>query len=144
MEDDAAHINMGGNWRIPTFDDFKELVMNTDVYLVPLEGEDIQGTAMRENELVIIEWSSKPSLGDIKGAKFYKKDDKQTYLFVPAVGGVNEGEIQLVEQVAFLWSSSLYALDNRNGWFFVALADNGNIGYDVRCDGVPIRGVMEQ
>ena len=37
-EDDAAHVNMGGNWRMPTFEEYKELCLNTDIYLVPTEG----------------------------------------------------------------------------------------------------------
>ena len=36
-EDDAAHVNMGGNWRMPTFEEYKELCLNTDIYLVPTE-----------------------------------------------------------------------------------------------------------
>ena len=39
-EDDAAHVNMGGNWRMPTFEEYKELLLNTDIYLVPREGEE--------------------------------------------------------------------------------------------------------
>ena len=37
LEDDAAHVNMGGNWRMPTFEEYKELCLNTDIYLVPTE-----------------------------------------------------------------------------------------------------------
>lgn len=44
-EDDVAHAIMGGNWRMPTFEEWKELCLNTDVYLVPTESEEIQGTA---------------------------------------------------------------------------------------------------
>ena len=30
IEDDAAHANMGGNWRMPTFNEYKELCLNTE------------------------------------------------------------------------------------------------------------------
>lgn len=35
-EDDAAHVNMGGDWRMPTKDDFLELIENTE----PGDGAD--------------------------------------------------------------------------------------------------------
>lgn len=30
LEDDAAHMNMGGSWRMPTDEDFTELFTHTD------------------------------------------------------------------------------------------------------------------
>ena len=33
MEDDAAHVNMGGKWRMPTKEDMIELLTYTDVYM---------------------------------------------------------------------------------------------------------------
>ena len=88
-EDDAAHVNMGGNWRMPTFEEYKELCLNTDIYLVPTEGEEIQGTVQEQSGSVIINWTSQAE-GTLKGVKFYKKGDKQTYMFVPASGGATE------------------------------------------------------
>ena len=85
-EDDAAHVNMGGNWRMPTSEEYKELFLNTDVYLVPNDGEEIKGTAQEQSGSVTIEWVSYAE-GTSKGVKFYKKGDKQTYMFVPAAGG---------------------------------------------------------
>jgi uncharacterized protein YjdB len=40
-EDDAAHVNWGGEWRMPTKDEWNELVMNTNVDTVTLNG--VQG-----------------------------------------------------------------------------------------------------
>lgn len=82
-EDDAAHVNMGGNWRMPTFEEHKELYLNTDIYLVPTEGEEIQGTVQEQSGGVIINWASETER-TLKGVKFYKKGDKQTYMIVPA------------------------------------------------------------
>ena len=93
--DDAAHVNMGGNWRMPTFEEYKELCLNTDIYLVPTDGEEIQGTAQEQSGSVMINWASKAE-GTLKGVKFYKKGDKQTYMFVPTSGGAGGGSVQSV------------------------------------------------
>lgn len=143
LEDDAAHANMGDNWRMPTSDEFKELLLNTDVYLIPSDGEEIQGTALEESGSVKIEWNSEPSSNDIKGAKFYKKDDRQTFLLVPSDGGAIEGNLQGVGHSAILWTSSLFTSNIGASWAFCADASVG-VGDGNRCAGFPIRGVMEQ
>ena len=45
LEDDAVHAMMGGNWRMPTREEFREIINNTDLYLVLGSGEEIKGTA---------------------------------------------------------------------------------------------------
>lgn len=142
-EDDAAHVNMGGNWRMPTFDEYKELCLNTDIYLVPTEGEEIQGTAQEQSGSVMINWASQAE-GTLKGVKFYKKGDKQTYMFVPASGVASVGSVQGVGELGYLWASSLFSSDVQNAWNFGFNANNGNIDNDNRYNGVPVRGVLAQ
>ena len=142
-EDDAAHVNMGGNWRMPTFEEYKELCLNTDIYLVPTEGEEIQGTAQEQSGSVIINWASQTE-GTLKGVKFYKKDDKQTYMFVPASGVARDGSVQVVGEDGYLWASSLYSSDVQNAWIFGFGAYYGGIVVGGRYFGVPVRGVLAQ
>ena len=142
-EDDAAHVNMGGNWRMPTFDEYKELCFNTDIYLVPTEGEEIQGTAQGQGGSVTIKWASQIK-GTLKGVKFYKKGDKQTYMFVPAAGDALEGSMQVVGQVGVLWSSSLGSSDVQCAWYFDFHAFGGIVSNDGRYYGLPVRGVLAQ
>ena len=139
-EDDAAHVNMGGNWRMPTFEEYKELCLNTDIYLVPTEGEEIQGTAQEQSGSVIINWASQAE-GTLKGVKFYKKGDKQTYMFVPASGVARGGSMQLVGQGGYLWSSSLSSSGVQSAWYFSFGAGSGYVGYGSRYFGLPVRGV---
>ena len=139
-EDDAAHVNMGGNWRMPTFEEYKELCLNTDIYLVPTEGEEIQGTAQEQGGSVIINWASQAE-ETLKGVKFYKRGDKQTYMFVPASGVASGGSVQYVGQCGYLWSSSLYSSGVRGAWFFGFDERSGGVNYDSRFNGFPIRGV---
>ena len=142
-EDDAAHVIMGGSWRMPTYEECKELCLNTDIYLVPTEGEEIQGTAQEQSGSVVVNWAS-PTEGTLKGVKFYKKGDKQTYMFVPAAGDANEGSMQNVGQFGDLWSSSLYSSDVRYAWSFLFNAGIGIVGNGSRYYGLPVRGVLAQ
>ena len=142
-EDDAAHVNMGGNWRMPTSEEYKELCLNTDIYLVPTEGEEIQGTAQEQSGSVMINWASQTE-GTLKGVKFYKKGDKQTYMFVPASGVTVDGSVQSVGEYGFLQTSSLYPSSVRYAWFFGFYANFGYIGNDYRYYGYPVRGVLAQ
>lgn len=139
-EDDAAHVNMGGNWRMPTLDEYKELCLNTDIYLVPTEGEEIQGTAHDQSGFVEIAWESEAE-GTLKGVKFYKKGDKQTYMFVPAVGAAIEGSMLYVGQGGNLWSSSLYSSDVQNACLFGFDGIAAAVGSGDRYVGLPVRGV---
>ena len=145
-EDDAAHVIMGGNWRMPTLDEYNELCLNTDIYLVPTEGEEIQGTAQEQSGGaygVRINWTSQAE-GTLKGVKFYKKGDKQTYMFVPASGGANNGSMRNVGQGGYLWSSSLHFTAGLNAWKFYINAYNGHTSSDIRYGGHPVRGVLAQ
>ena len=142
LEDDAAHVIMGGNWRMPTFDEYKELCRNTDICLVTTEGEEIQGTAQDYSESVIIEWEFQTE-GILKGIKFYKKDDKQTYMFVPASGGAGVGSVQGVGLDGGLWSSSLNSFNVQDACYFSFSAGYGGIVDDSgRFYGLSVRGVL--
>ena len=144
LEDDAAHVIMGGNWRMPTFKECKELCLNTDIYLVPKEGEEIQGTVQEQSGSVMISWASRPER-TIKGVKFYKQGNKQTYMFVPAAGSAYEGSLLFVGEFSNLWASSLNSSDVQFAWGFNFSADDGVfvINGD-RCGGIPVRGVLAQ
>lgn len=141
LEDDAAHVNMGGNWRMPTDEEYDELCLNTDPYLVPTEGEEIQGTVDGQGGIVMINWTS-PAEGTLKGVKFYKKGDKQTYMFVPVPGRVYGGSVQFVGNGGELWTSSLYSSHDRDAWGFGINAYNSNCYNVDRYYGVPVRGIM--
>lgn len=145
-EDDAAHVNMGDSWRMPTENEFIELCMNTDIYLVPTEGAEIQGTAQESsgNASLIISWETEPSSENIKGVKFYKKGDKQTYMFVPVSGRALYTSLQQVGQGSHLWSSSLSSSNVGNAWASVFLANDSSVRNFGRFFGIPVRGVLAQ
>lgn len=131
---------------MPTPEEFKELFLNTDIYLVLIGGEEKQVTVEEQGGSVIIRWASVE--GTMKGVKFYKKGDKQTYMFVPVSGTAYEGSIGSVYTRGYLWTSSP---DSSTAWsarhFSFELESSsggGGIGVGGRKDGEPIRGVLAQ
>ena len=141
-EDDAAHVNMGGNWRMPTKEDLEELCLNTDIYLVPTEGEEIKGTAQEQSGSVLVTWLSKPE-GTLKGMKFYKKGDKQTYMFVPAAGYPYNGSVLEVGENSYLWTSSLNSSNVSRAFCFGFNTFPFFLPFNSgRCLGYPVRGVL--
>ena len=86
LADDAAHVNMGGKWRMPTYDELKELVDNTTHDVVTVNG--IKGMMFT---------STKPGY-----------EDKQ--LFIPFMQSFwyNGTWYSLVESYTFMWSSQLH------------------------------------
>lgn len=143
LDDDAAHVIMGGNWRMPTSEEYKELCKYTDIFLVTTEGKEIQGTAKENGGRVIIDWKAQAK-GTLKGVKFYKWGDKQTYMFVPAAGDAVGGSVQYVGQSGDLWSSSLGSSDVQGAWNFDFNADYGGVYSGGRYYGIPVRGVLAQ
>lgn len=84
LEDDAAHVNMGGSWHIPSLEQISELINGT-----------------------ISEWAT---LDDgVKGMKFASKKDKSKYIFIPAAGSALDGLVVGSGYYGYVWSSMLYS-----------------------------------
>ena len=82
LADDAAHVNMGGKWRMPTKDELEELVNNTTQ-----EVETING---------------------VKGMMFTSKiNDKR--LFIPFAGYWYNGSFYAIGSDAYMWSSRVHS-----------------------------------
>ena len=79
---DAAHVNMGGNWRMPTKVDFQELIDNCDVAWT----EDYNGTGAA-------------------GRIFTSKTNGNS-IFLPAAGYASNYEIIDKNKTGGLWSST--------------------------------------
>lgn len=115
---DAATQLMGAAYRIPTKEECDELINNTDHAVV--------------------------TINDVKGMKFAKKGDSDTYIFVPFAGYCVSGSFLLVGQNGLLWSSTLpdnnyaYRLDCD----YRGPTSTGN-GYLRRYFAYSVRGVSE-
>lgn len=80
---DAAHVNWGGDWRMPTRAEWQELNNNTN------------STWTTENGKF--------------GRKFASKTDAAKYIFLPAAGSRSGTHVSVVGSYGFYWSSSLYS-----------------------------------
>ena len=120
-EDDAAHVNWGGKWRMPTYDDIKELLDNTTSTWITVNG--------------------------VNGRKFTSKkansDGTYNSIFIPAAGYRYDASLDGEGTSGYVWSSSVdpsvsgYA---RGLYFNSCRADWGNYG---RCSGRSVRPVTE-
>ncbi|WP_407405137.1 hypothetical protein [Sodaliphilus sp.] len=85
-EDDAAHVNMGGDWRMPTEEELNELINNTTNEWITVNG--------------------------VKGRKFINTTDSSKYIFIPASGSYYGLDNDYQGQDAYVWTSSLETTDS--------------------------------
>ena len=140
-EDDAAHVLMGGNWRLPTLEEFTELIQNTDIVLVKTDGEEVTATVEEYDGI----WGfSFTSAETANGVKFYRKDDHSKFIFVPVVGAASAGSIMDGDSSGGMWSSSVYSSHVRDAWslYFDSVDGGGGVGDVYRFIGLPLRGVL--
>lgn len=145
LEDDGTREIYGRYWRIPTTDDFIELANNTDIFLIPTEGEEISGT-VQSSDTTPLYIKFQATVASISWLNFYKADDHSVSLFIPAFGWVNNGSVQNRGLVGCLWTASVYSLDEHKAYNF---GFNGSVGDGslVSADlfnGFPLRGVVDK
>lgn len=87
-EDDAAHVNMGGDWRMPTEQEFQKLY-----------------------DLCNKTWTTQ---NGVNGLLFILKTDSSKQLFFPASGIISRGAIADDTSSGDYWSSSLYTYQSKN------------------------------
>ena len=114
---DAAHVQLGGNWHIPTTEQAKELLDYTDS-----------------------EWTI---FGGILGRIFTSKSNGNA-IFIPAAGFREGSSVYYVGSRAYLWSSTLNSRNQGNAYGLNFLLDScfGYVTY--RCDGFCIRPVLQR
>ena len=85
LEDDAAHVNMGGSWHMPS----------------PTQIQELINTAYTTNE-----WTTQDG---VNGRLFTSKTDGSKSIFIPAAGYALDGSVQDSGIEADVWSSVLSA-----------------------------------
>ena len=113
--DDAASVNWGGNWRMPSKEQIEELYNNTDNTWV----DDFEGTG-------------------VSGRKFTNKKDSSKFIFLPAAG-YRRGTLK--GSYGYYWSRTLntgYPYQARSLDFNSVSVDWSN---NYRNDGYPVRPV---
>ena len=115
-EDDAAHVNWGGSWRMPT---------------------DAEWTELR----TICTWTWTTQNG-VNGRKVTGPNGNS--IFLPAAGYRYDTSFYDAGSYGFYWSSSLSTDDPGYAWGVHFISDGvGRYGYDLRCNGRSVRPVTE-
>lgn len=118
LEDDAAHVNMGGDWHMPTPAQINELLSNTTNTWTTQDG--------------------------VNGRLFTSKTDTSKSIFIPADGNAWDGSVSYSGDDGCVWSSMLSTCNvdcGQNLFFF-----SGNaylLNYD-RNAGFSVRGVIDK
>ena len=116
LEDDAAHVNMGGDWHMPTPDQISELLNNTTSTWAAQDG--------------------------VNGRLFTSKKDPSKSIFIPAAGLAWGGSVRGGGDYGYVWSSMLYAGGVSGGQNLgFGSGDVGLNGY-YRYSGLSVRGVI--
>lgn len=112
--DDAATVALGEGARIPTKEEWKELIDNTTA-----------------------EWTT---VNGVNGLMLTASNGNR--LFLPAAGSFNDVELIVPEIYGFYWSASLYTDYSDDAWSFSFMSDEHRIGsFGYRSDGQSVRSV---
>lgn len=119
-EDDAAHVNWGGSWRMPTEAEWQELLDNCTWTWTTQNG--INGYKVTSNK-----------------AGYTNK-----FIFLPAAGLRFDSNLEDVGSHGYYWSSSLskYNMRNPYGLYFNLISPDLNDICGERCFGQSVRPVL--
>lgn len=121
QEDDAASVQWGSGWRIPTIDEFNELLNNCTWEWT----SDYNGTS---------------ASGFIGTSKISGYTDKS--IFLPAGGCMLNEEIQNVGEFGIYWLSQNSSEYPTEGWGFLIKSSQPALNYWTRYEGNMIRPVL--
>ena len=113
LDDDAAHVNWGGNWRMPTLEEQEEFFNNCTW-----------------------EWTTQ---NGVEGIKVISKINGNS-VFLPAAGYC-DGSLYDVGSYGGYWSSSIYSSNLFRACYFCFRSYNMERGYSYRYRGLSIRAV---
>ena len=118
-EDDAAHVNWGGSWRMPTQAEWQELLDNCT-------------------------WTWTTQNG-IKGYKVTSNKAGYTdkFIFLPAAGCRDESGLYDAGSYGYYWSSSLYGHDSFLAWLLGFDSGYRDLGGSDRYGGPSVRPVLQ-
>ena len=117
LEQDAAHVNMGGNWRMPTKDECQELLDNCDD-----------------------SWTDNYNGKGVGGCVVTSKINSNS-IFLPAAGNAYRDSLCYVRSYGFYWSASWGS--SSYAWFFSFYWSEANLYNYYRYYGRSVRGVLD-
>lgn len=132
--DDAASVNMGSDWRMPTKVEIQELIDNTAPTFI-----DLQGNEFSQSEAL----SGAIAEYNLKGVRFTGSNDNS--IFIPTSGGCGDSTFTYTGFDCSLWSSDFHSSYSRYAWhlYFYCGGDLDIAGAN-RCYGYSVRGVCNK
>ena len=118
LADDAAYVNWGENWRMPTKAEQDELRNNCTWTWTSINGKN--------------------------GYKVSSKKDSSKYIFLPAAGCRNDSSLYNDGSYGNYWSCSLYESDQDYAYFLDFDSSDVDWGNSSRCYGFSVRPVRRQ
>ena len=118
LEDDAAHVYMGGYWHMPTSDQLSELIENTTNAWTALE--------------------------NVSGVTFTSKKDTSKSIFIPAAGNAIDGSLDY-SRTSIVWGSDVSIMFTYDANAILYFEDTHEAYNDYYCErylGQPVRGVI--
>lgn len=117
LEDDVAHVLWGDDWRMPTLDEFQELIDSCTWTWTTFK--NVKGYAVTGN---------KPGY------------EKRT-IFLPATGGRDGTALFHVDSIGYYWSSSISPNSINNSCGIMMGPDKPSVDMSLRFDGFAVRPV---
>lgn len=118
LEDDAAHVNWGGSWRMPTKAEWQELEDNCTWTWTTQNG--INGYKVTSN----------------------KAGHTDKFIFLPAAGFRYDDDLNSVGSYGDYWSSSLGENSSDSAWYLDFNSDDHYLSSDSRYYGQSVRPVL--
>ena len=119
-EYDTATQIMGSDWRMPTKEEFEEL---------------LNGTTYK--------WITNYNGTGVNGRKFTSKTDTSKYIFIPAANRCRSGSVGNVGGEGYVWSSSLNTSNPGGAWYLDFGSGNCSMYGGTRYYGQSVRGVRK-
>ena len=119
LKDDAAQVNMGGKWHMPTYEQIKELMHNTEST-----------------------WVSNYNGSGLNGRLFISKSDESKKLFLPASGYLGNCISTRTYRFGYFLSSSLFSFDDCYSTVLDFNSDDVSVTKCHRSFGANVRGVF--
>ena len=151
-EDDAAHVNMGDTWKMPTKEQVTELFEGTTQELYAKLSDDsvpvkvAEGTYNKNDGYISWTYIDGHTSVEVSNKLAYMKllsKSNGNFLVVPSSVVALDGRVHLVGYGVFLWSSSLYQGFTLAQGVEVDEGNYGIVNHD-RYFGLGVRGVVGQ
>lgn len=152
-EDDAAHVNMGGTWKMPTKEQVTELFKETnqELYAKLNDNSDpvkvANGTYNETDGYVSWTYIDEHTSGEAYGKLAYMKllsKSNGNFLVVPSSVSAGEGYVEPVGNSGNFWSSSLNSQLGDAAWHGIFSRVIYGVYNGSRYLGICVRGVVGQ